>query len=276
MMSAVSLRRLLSFTLALTVAAGLSSITLPAVSAPTTTSPLAGERDFSLTAHRGAPTRGFGENTLATFREALDQGATAIETDLRRTKDDQLVVLHDSGVGRTTNCAGPIGAWTLRKLTKKCRENHTKKPLPTAAELLDFADKTGATLMIELKGSNWSIAQVRGVVNLIKDSNVFDQVSVSSLRVTVLRRVRRLAPNLDTQLIVSGWPKVASTLGDVTGYNVPAASLTKARVKRLHRRKIVVVGGQANSPAQWRRLAKLGVDGVVTPSVRRYTSWERR
>ncbi len=269
-MSAVSFRRLVSSVIALAVALGLSATAAPAVAAP-----VSGERDFALTAHRGAPTRGFGENTLEAFRHALKQGATAIETDLRRTKDDQLVVLHDSGVGRTTNCAGPIGTWTLRELSKKCRENHTKKPLPTAAELLDFADKTDATLMLELKGSNWSIPQIRGVVNLIKDSDVFDQVSVSSLRVTVLRRVRRLAPNLDTQLIVSGWPKVASTLGQVSGYNVPAASLTTARVKRLHRRGIVVLGGYANSPAQWRRLEKLKVDGVVTPSIRRYTSWQR-
>jgi glycerophosphoryl diester phosphodiesterase len=46
-------------------------------------------------------------------------------------------------------------------------------------------------------------------------------------------------------------------------------------VKRLHRKGIVVVGGYADSPAQWRELALLGVDGVVTPSVREYSEWAR-
>ena len=92
--------------------------------------------------------------------------------------------------------------------------------------------------MIELKGSNWSIAQIREVVNLLKDSAVFDQVAISSLRLTVLERVHRLAPKLDTQLIVSGWRKVRASLGLVEGYNAPASSLTKSRVKRLHRKGI--------------------------------------
>jgi len=100
-------------------------------------------------------------------------------------------------------------------------------------------------------------------------------VAISSLRLTVLERVHRLAPRLDTQLIVSGWPKVRASIGRVEGYNVPAASLTKSWVKRLHRKGIIVVGGYADSPQQWGALSKLDVDGVVTPSVRQYATWAR-
>lgn len=254
---AVSVRRVLALALLLTLISG----------------PAFAEPDFTLTAHRGAPTRTLGENTLPAFGRALSDGATAIETDLRRTKDDKLVVLHDSGVGRTTNCSGPIGSWTLRDLVKKCREDTSRQPILTAHELLKWAESTGASLMIELKGSNWSIAQIREVVNLLKGSAVFEQVAISSLRLTVLERVHRLSPKLDTQLIVSGWRKVRASLGRVEGYNAPASGLTKSRVKRLQRKGISVVGGYADSPAQWRELAKLGVDGVVTPSVREYSEW---
>jgi glycerophosphoryl diester phosphodiesterase len=231
--------------------------------------------DFSVTAHRGAPTRTLGENTLPAFGRALSDGATAIETDLRRTKDDKLVVLHDSGVGRTTNCAGPIGSWTLKNLMKKCREDTSRQPILTAAELLTWAEANGASLMIELKGSNWSINQIREVVNLLKGSAMFDKVAISSLRLTVLERVRRLSPKLDTQLIVSGWPKVRASIGMVEGYNVPASALTRSRVKRLHRKGLIVVGGYADSPAQWKALSRLDVDGVVVPSVRAYAEWAR-
>ncbi len=241
----------------------------------TAATPAVAEPDFAVTAHRGAPTRTLGENTLPAFGEALADGATAIETDWRRTKDDQLVVLHDSGVGRTTSCAGPIGSWTLRDLLTQCREDTTNKPLLTAEESLRWAAGSGASMMIELKGSNWSIEQIRSAVMLVKRSDVFEQVAISSLRLTVLERVHRLAPKLDTQLIVSGWQKVRASIGKVEGYNAPAASLTQARVKRLHRKGIIVVGGYADSPAQWRTLAGLGVDGLVTPSVRDYYSWAR-
>ncbi|CAA9384753.1 MAG: hypothetical protein AVDCRST_MAG60-1148 [uncultured Nocardioides sp.] len=229
--------------------------------------------DLTVTAHRGAPTRTLGENTLPAFGRALADGATAIETDWRRTKDDQLVVLHDSGVGRTTNCSGPIGTWTLRDLVRKCRENTTRQPVLTGRESLRWAAETGASLMIELKGSNWSVGQVRAVVTLLKESDVFEQVAISSLRLTVLERVHKLAPRLDTQLIVSGWRKVSASLGTVTGYNIPASSLTRSRVARLHRKGVVVVGGYADAPAQWRVLSRLDVDGLVTPSVRDYATW---
>ncbi len=241
-----------------------------------TAAPAVADPDFSLTAHRGAPTRTLGENTLPAFGRALADGATAIETDWRRTKDDKLVVLHDSGVGRTTNCTGPIGGWTLRDLVKKCREDTTRQPLLTAEESLKWAAQNGASMMMELKGSNWSTAQIRGVVTLLKESEAFEQVAISSLRLTVLQRVRRLSPRLDTQLIVSGWLKVRASVGQVAGYNVPAASLTRTRVKRLHRKGIFVVGGYADSPAQWEALDRLDVDGLVTPSVRAYDTWAKQ
>ena len=67
--------------------------------------------------------------------------------------------------------------------------------------------------MLELKGSNWSVTQVRRVVNLVKDAGLVDVTAISSLRATVLERVRRLSPRMGNQLIVSGWRKVRQTKG---------------------------------------------------------------
>ena len=66
-------------------------------------------------AHRGggslAP-----ENTLAAFWKALDVGADAIEMDVRLTRDQQVVVIHDRLVDRTTTGKGPVGKYTLKEL----------------------------------------------------------------------------------------------------------------------------------------------------------------
>ncbi|PVG82444.1 hypothetical protein DDE18_13350 [Nocardioides gansuensis] len=256
---------------ALTLALATAATALPAHAADAGQQ---GQRDFSVTAHRGGPTRTLGENTMAAFRHSIEAGATAIETDLRRTRDDELVVLHDSGVGRTTNCTGPIGDWTLAQLDRRCREDTSGKPLPHFDELLAFAQrKQGLSLMVELKGSNWSVVQVRRVVRQIKDARLVDRIALSSLRVTVLERVRQLAPGLGNQLIASGWRKVRETRGKVGGYNVPADALTRTRVKRLRKHGITVVGGLSETPAEWQRLQRLGVDGVVVSKVDAYRSW---
>lgn len=232
------------------------------------------EPDWSVTAHRGGPGKGPGENTLPAFRESIRHGATAIETDLRRTRDDGIVVLHDSGVGRTTSCAGPIGDWTLARLDRLCVEDSTGRPLPHLADLLAFAAAhPDVSFMVELKGSNWSPAQIRSVVRQVKDADLVDRFAVSSLRATVLARVRRLAPRLGNQLIVAGWPKVHRTLGTVDGYNVPASALTRARMRRLERRGLTVVGGDSSTTRAWERYQRVGVDGVVTSSVRAYRTW---
>ena len=49
-----------------------------------------------LVAHRGAPRRGTGENTVRAFREAVESGADGVEMDVRLTKDGRLAVFHDA------------------------------------------------------------------------------------------------------------------------------------------------------------------------------------
>ena len=68
-------------------------------------------------AHRGA-SAGYPENTLAAYRAAIESGATALEVDVRTTKDGVLVSLHDKTLDRTTDGTGSIGDRTLGELRK--------------------------------------------------------------------------------------------------------------------------------------------------------------
>ncbi|HAJ37065.1 MAG TPA: hypothetical protein DCL15_15395 [Chloroflexi bacterium] len=104
-------------------------------------------------AHRGArlleP-----ENTLRAFLLALVQGADALETDLRFTADDQLILFHDPTLERTTEGAGVVRDHTLAQI-KALRTRHPAGHLatdrvPTLAELI--AATGGQTpLLLELK-----------------------------------------------------------------------------------------------------------------------------
>lgn len=66
-------------------------------------------------AHRGssddAP-----ENTVAAARLAWERGADAVEVDIHRTADGQLVVLHDKNTRRTTGTSGMVAAMTLEEI----------------------------------------------------------------------------------------------------------------------------------------------------------------
>lgn len=66
-------------------------------------------------AHRGGSAE-CPENTLAGIRRAIESGATAVEVDVRTTKDGHLVLLHDATLDRTTNGTGPVSDMTFDAL----------------------------------------------------------------------------------------------------------------------------------------------------------------
>jgi len=68
-----------------------------------------------LCAHRGAMDS-HPENTLAAFRQAVRLGAHMIEFDVQLTQDNQLVIMHDDTVDRTTNGKGKVSQLTLAQL----------------------------------------------------------------------------------------------------------------------------------------------------------------
>ncbi|MHA8050821.1 glycerophosphodiester phosphodiesterase [Aquirufa sp. ROCK-SH2] len=80
-----------------------------------------GQSNIQISAHRGnsglAP-----ENTLATFQKVLELGVDYIEIDVRTSADNQLVILHDGTLNRTSNGIGPIALLTLAEI-KNLRAN---------------------------------------------------------------------------------------------------------------------------------------------------------
>ncbi|MGW3074972.1 MULTISPECIES: glycerophosphodiester phosphodiesterase [unclassified Kitasatospora] len=66
-------------------------------------------------AHRGS-SHALPEHTLAAYRRALDEGADALECDVRVTADGALVCVHDRRIGRVSNGRGTVSAMTLAEL----------------------------------------------------------------------------------------------------------------------------------------------------------------
>ncbi len=90
-------------------------------------------------AHRGAQTLQ-PENTLAAFILALVQGADALETDLRFTADDELVLFHDATVERMTEGSGGVRDYSLADLRRlrmrKPDGTLVNEPVPTLYDLI--------------------------------------------------------------------------------------------------------------------------------------------
>jgi glycerophosphoryl diester phosphodiesterase len=91
----------------------LASLVFPATAG--TGNPWLDKRTFINMAHQGGEDE-FPSNTMYAFREALAAGADTLELDVNRTEDDQLVVMHDWTVDRTTNGTGYTTGLTLAEI----------------------------------------------------------------------------------------------------------------------------------------------------------------
>jgi glycerophosphoryl diester phosphodiesterase len=101
--------------------------------------------------HRGTR-KDHDENTFDAFEVALDFGANYIEFDVRKTKDNELVIFHDSKVDRNTHSKGFLNNYTYAEIASM-RFKLTKSQIPTLNEVLKTF-RNRIKFIVELKGEN--------------------------------------------------------------------------------------------------------------------------
>ena len=99
-------------------------------------------------AHRGLWNTSLPENSLPAFHAAAE-GGFGIETDVRMTKDGELVLFHDASLARMCGVDRQVNACTLREL-RQYRLSGTGEPIPTLNELLEAVDGR-VPLILEIK-----------------------------------------------------------------------------------------------------------------------------
>ncbi len=114
------------------------------------------KQNIFVAAHRGWSSK-YPENTMEAYKAAAEAGVDQIETDIRITKDGELVLIHDATVDRTTDGTGLVREKTLAELRQldagswKGAE-FTGCKIPTLKEFMDFiATLPEMTIDFELK-----------------------------------------------------------------------------------------------------------------------------
>ena len=92
------------------------------------------------------------ENTMEGYRAAIAAGADMIETDVRLTKDDQLILMHDDKVDRTSDQKGAVKEKTFAEM-RSLNVGETAIPMqvPTLEELLELLVEKNVLLNLEIK-----------------------------------------------------------------------------------------------------------------------------
>ena len=209
--------------------------------------------------HRGA--RGIEpENTIRSFKKALELGVDYIECDVHLTKDSQIVLMHDHTVDRTTNGTGLVNSFTYDEIRKLDAGKGEK--IPTLQELLDLA-KGKVKLHIELKDENATEKTVR----LVEKNGMVDQVYLTCGNTETLKEVKKLNPSISMEHIFGEPPADATERALSVGakrVSCHISHLTKEFVQKAHENGIQVIAWPPNTVEEAKKAVECGVDLICT------------
>jgi glycerophosphoryl diester phosphodiesterase len=208
--------------------------------------------------HRGA--RAYEpENTLSSYKKALELGVDAVELDVRRTKDGEIIVIHDAEVDRTTNGKGLVSQLTLKEIKQFNTEKDQR--IPTLEEALDFLDKK-VKVLIELKETGFE----EKMLKTIRKKGLEKNVIIVSFLEDALRKVRELNDIVETGLIYAKHKNPIKTASDLkANYLLPLYRFTHtADVQKAHQNGLKVIVWTINKPEEVAEYVKKGVDGITS------------
>lgn len=212
-----------------------------------------------VTGHRGAaglkP-----ENTLAGFRAAVALGADFVECDVHLSRDNEVVVIHDETLDRTTDRKGAIRGLTLAEIREADAGGGER--VPTLDEVLD-AVTPRARLLCELKNDT----VVPAAVARVRARGLLERVTFISFNVAALALARAQGP--DVKL---GYLLFHPSEADIAFAQYLKAESIDMDYRRACYHVIRAIQGAGllarcwtpNDPREFTALAALGIDAITT------------
>jgi glycerophosphoryl diester phosphodiesterase len=222
--------------------------------------------DALITAHRGAKAVA-PENTMAAFKAAMDAGADFIELDVQRTKDRQVVVLHDADFMRMGGDPRRVADLTAAEVAtidigSKRGPQFAGEHAPTLEEVIDLV-RGRMKINIELKYNVPDPGLAPSVVDLLRREDFIDQVVITSLDYAALKQVRSIEPRLKTgHIVTAAVGDLLRTEADFLSLN--SAKATTSLVRRARAGGKDVAAWTVNDPEVMLRMIERGVDNIIT------------
>ena len=216
------------------------------------------------------------ENSLAAFRLALEQGADAIEMDVRLTADERLVIFHDPFLHRITGRKGQVRKTSSAVLSGldvgQAYDNaFAGEKIPLLQVVLQ---EIGPHIPLNLEFKT-NLRDSKLVIHLFRDllqkqKIPLDHLLISSFNPLLLWECHRQLPELDLGLIIHRstykiW-KASQLLKIVPlqSLHVPHHDITEHLIRETKHVGLKLLAYTVNSPQDFRTLTEQSIDGFFT------------
>lgn len=156
-------------------------------------------RSFYNIAHRALP-YSYPENSLEGIKAAVESGATHVEIDIKVTQDNELVIMHDNDLSRTTNGTGNIESMTLAQLRQyRITKNMAgaeidEVAIPTLREVFAYLQSADFILIIEIKTEKTNCCDL--LKALMDEYRVYEKSVVITFSINQLKLMRQKLPEV--------------------------------------------------------------------------------
>jgi glycerophosphoryl diester phosphodiesterase len=223
-------------------------------------------------AHRGASGY-FPENTMLSFRKAIELGATGIETDVQMTSDGVLVLIHDEYVSRTTNGKGLVKDFTYADLNNLdagswFNEKYSSEKIPTVEQLINLAKSNNILLNLEIKNGEVLYPGIEeNLIEMLYKFKYEDKVILSSFNHYSMVHCKEISKEIKTGLLYMSdlyQPEVYCKHTGADALHPYFYSINKDIIDSAKREGILVNPFTVNDEDHMKNLIISGVDGLIT------------
>jgi len=226
-------------------------------SAPSTQRP-------AIVGHRGAPVHA-PENTLASFRRAIEDGAQVLECDVHLSADGHVVVMHDETIDRTAAAESPLRTGAIGDLTRAELDTvllEDGEKVPSLEELLAM---TAVPVFIEVKVAAAATAVAEQLCALPTGSPAAAS-TVISFHADALAEIRRSTDTPVSYLVREVGQQELATARELgaAGIGPSIKGLSLRAAEATHESGLAVNPWTVNTPEQLAVALACGVDTITT------------
>ena len=223
-------------------------------------------------AHRGFSGK-YPENTMLAFEKAVEAGCEGIELDVHFSKDQELVIIHDEKVDRTSDGNGYVKDFTYEELKKinfsyKFAEETGFQKIPTLKEYFEFVKDKDLITNIELKTGVFEYPGIeQAVYDLICKYGLKEKVIISSFNHYSIIRMKQIDPEIVCGFLSDTWILEAGSYLNkyhVEAYHPRFSMLTDEVMEDLREHKCAVNTWIVNKEKDIEEMIIKQVDGIIS------------
>ncbi|MDD8017452.1 MAG: glycerophosphodiester phosphodiesterase family protein [Bacteroidota bacterium] len=220
---------------------------------------------FTIIGHRGAASIA-PENTLASFKKAIDLGVDYFELDVRTTLDDSLIIMHDEYVDRTTNGVGTVASKTYSEIKtldagSKFSSAFAGEKVPSLCEALKLAKDFNSKACLHIY-----VANMAKVIELVRNMGMQKSVMIHSFVFSYLQQSKNLDSTIEVLLLADfATGKEADRVDSIHGEYIGIGENPKyTSINYAHYVGIKYWAWTVDDTASMKSAISYKVDGIIT------------